>query len=118
MEFQAGGGGDGPESVNQALDDAVNRISWSTHGHAYRALFLVGDAPAHMDYQDDVKYPVTLASAAQKGIVVNAVQCGSNGRTTREWQQVAQLGQGRYFQVGQAGSAVAIAFKCVVPVNP
>src|SRR5690348_7427604 len=29
-EFAAEGGGDGPESVNKALDDAVNKIKWST----------------------------------------------------------------------------------------
>jgi Mg-chelatase subunit ChlD len=29
MDFKAQGGGDGPESVNQALYDAMNRISWS-----------------------------------------------------------------------------------------
>jgi hypothetical protein len=109
MDFRADGGGDGPESVNQALYDAVHRISWSTQQQAYRVLFLVGDAPAHMDYQDDIKYPVTLAAAAEKGIVVNAVQCGESGDTTREWRQVAQLGQGKYFQVEQGGSAVAIA---------
>ncbi len=28
MDFKAAGGGDGPESVNEALHDAVNRISW------------------------------------------------------------------------------------------
>jgi Mg-chelatase subunit ChlD len=109
MDFRADGGGDGPESVNQALHDAVHRISWSAQEQAYQVLFLVGDAPAHMDYQDDVKYPVTLAAAAKKGIVVNAVQCGDSGDTAREWRQVAQLGQGKYFQVEQGGSAVAIA---------
>ena len=29
MDLQADGGGDGPESVNRALYDAVNEISWS-----------------------------------------------------------------------------------------
>jgi len=62
-----------------------------------------------MDYQDEVRYPDTLRAAAAKGIVVNAIQCGQNGQTTRDWQQIAQLGMGRYFQVDQAGSAVAIA---------
>jgi len=57
MDFRADGGGDGPESVNQALHDAVHGISWSQDGQAYRVVFLVGDAPPHMDYQDDVKYP-------------------------------------------------------------
>jgi Mg-chelatase subunit ChlD len=109
MDFRANGGGDGPESVNQALYDAVHDISWSRDEQVYKVVFLVGDAPPHMDYQDDVKYPVTLSAAKDKGIVVNAIQCGENGHTTHEWQQVAQLGNGRYFQVEQAGGAVAIA---------
>jgi len=109
MDFQAAGGGDGPESVNQALHDAIHGVSWSQGPDAYKVVFLVGDAPPHMDYPDDVQYPATLAAAKQKGIVVNAVQCGSNHGTTGKWQQIAQLGQGRYFQVEQAGSAVAIA---------
>jgi Mg-chelatase subunit ChlD len=109
MQLQAGGGGDGPEAVNQALDQAVNRVSWSQEARAYKVVFLVGDAPPHMDYQDDVKYPVTLAAAKAKGIRVNTVQCGDLGETAREWQQIAQLGDGRTFQVEQAGGAVAIA---------
>jgi Mg-chelatase subunit ChlD len=109
MDFQADGGGDGPESVNQALHDAVNKITWSQNPNTYKVIFLVGDAPPHMDYQDDVKYPVTLALAKQKGIIVNAIQCGQDNSAIADWQQVASLGQGSYFQVGQSGNAVAIA---------
>lgn len=108
MDFQADGGGDGPESVNQALHDAVNKITWSQNPNTYKVIFLVGDAPPHMDYQDDVKYPVTVALAKQKGIIVNAIQCGQDGSATADWQQVASLGQGNYFQVEQSGNAVAI----------
>lgn len=109
MDFQAAGGGDGPESVNQALDDALNKVSWSQDQNSYKVIFVVGDAPPHMDYQDDVKYPLTLAKARKRGIVVNSIQCGSSSATTRQWKQIAQLGSGHYFQVEQAGSAVAIA---------
>jgi hypothetical protein len=109
MELKAGGGGDGPESVNAALHDAVHRISWSQGGAAYKVVFLVGDAPPHMDYPDDVKYPQTLAVAREKGIVVNAVQCGGLAETTRQWERIAGQGQGRYFRVDQQGSAVALA---------
>ena len=109
MDFQAAGGGDGPESVNQALDDALNKISWSRDQNSYKVIFLVGDAPPHMDYQDDVKYPLTLAKARARGIVVNSIQCGSSSATTHRWKQIAQLGSGQYFQVEQSGSAVAIA---------
>jgi hypothetical protein len=109
MNFQADGGGDGPESVNQALYDAVHKISWSQAEDAYRVVFLIGDAPPHMDYQDDVKYPETLSVANSKGITVNTIQAGENDQTYRQWHQIAQLGMGSYFQVEQAGNAVAIA---------
>ncbi len=109
MDFKAAGGGDGPESVNQALDDALNKISWSRDQNSYKVIFVVGDAPPHMDYQDDVKYPLTLSRARARGIVVNSIQSGNNSATTRQWKQIAQLGSGQYFQVGQSGNAIAIA---------
>jgi len=109
MDFKAGGGGDSPESVNQALHDAVHDLSWSQDSKAYRVIFLVGDAPPHMDYQDDVKYPETVKAALDKGIVVNTIQAGGSPQTTTQWQRIAGLGQGSYFQVEQGGSAVAIA---------
>ena len=109
MQFTANGGGDGPESVNQALSEAVTRMSWSSEGNAYKVIFLVGDAPPHMDYPDDVKYPQSLAVAAEKGIVVNTIQCGNATDAKQPWQQIASIGHGSYFNVDQAGSAVAIA---------
>lgn len=108
MQFTANGGGDGPESVNQALYEAVNSMSWTQDADAYKVIFLVGDAPPHMDYQDDVKYPKSLATAADKGIVVNTIQCGNEIETRRRWQDIASISRGSYFNVDQAGSAVAI----------
>ena len=108
MDFAADGGGDGPEAVNEALEAAVQRMSWSQDPSTYKVVFLVGDAPPHMDYQDDVKYPQIVAAAAAKGIVVNTIQCGSMSDTVAPWQHIASLGSGRYFTVEQAGSAVAI----------
>jgi uncharacterized protein YegL len=108
MDFAADGGGDGPEAVNEALDAAINRISWSQDQSTYRVVFLVGDAPPHMDYQDDVKYSAVVAAAVAKGIVVNTIQCGSLSDTVAPWQHIAALGRGRYFTVEQAGSAVAV----------
>jgi Mg-chelatase subunit ChlD len=106
MDFEADGGGDGPESVNKALYDAVHSMSWSQDKNAYQAIFLVGDAPPHMDY-NEVRYPEILAAARERGIVVNTVQCGDMPVTIEPWTQIASLGQGSYFQVEQAGGAVA-----------
>jgi len=109
MDFQAGGGGDSPESVNKALNDAVNKMSWSEGDQAYQVVFLVGDAPPHMDYRNDVKYPVTLKAATSKGIVINTIQSGQHMSTKPAWQEIAMLGQGVYFQVENSGNAVAVA---------
>jgi Mg-chelatase subunit ChlD len=106
MDFQADGGGDGPESVNKALYDAVHDLSWSQDEKAYRTIFLVGDAPPHMDYEE-VRYPQIVAMAREKGIIVNTIQCGNVPMTVEPWTQIAALSQGRYFRVEQAGGAVA-----------
>ncbi len=108
MQFTAAGGGDGPESVNAALDAAVNQMSWADAGQAYRVIFLVGDAPPHMDYAGERQYPEITAAARQQGIVVNAIQCGHQQATTVPWQAIARLGGGRYFQVDQAGGAISM----------
>ncbi len=76
-KFVASGGGDEPEHVNQALHDAVHKIKWSTDKKTLRIIFLVGDAPPHMDYNDDVKYPETCKKAVEKGIIINTIQCGN-----------------------------------------
>lgn len=109
IDFKAGGGGDGPESVNQALYDAVNSMQWSPNPHTYKVIFLVGDAPAHMDYQDDIKYPKTIAMAKRKGIIINTIQAGDEYETKLQWDHIASLGAGDFFQVAQTGNAVAFS---------
>lgn len=107
MDFTASGGGDTPESVNAALSEAVHAMSWSRNKQAYQAIFLVGDAPPHMDYPDEARYPEILASARQKGIVVNTIQSGDMQETVAPWTSIASIGSGQFLQVEQAGGAVA-----------
>src|ERR1700719_3724149 len=107
-KFQAAGGGDLPEHVNQALDDSVNKIKWSTDKKTLRIIFLVGDAEPHMDYPDDVKYPVTCKKAVEKGIVINTVQCGRDADCMRYWKEIAGLAQGAHVEIPQTGGVVAL----------
>ena len=106
MGFRANGGGDTPESVNQALHEAVTKIRWSKDENTYRAIFLVGDCPPHMDYKDDVKYPETCKTAAKAGLIVNTIQCGNHGATEPIWNDIAGRAEGRYFRVEQSGGAI------------
>jgi Mg-chelatase subunit ChlD len=108
LELKARGGGDWPESVNEALDVAVNKMNWSAGADARRIVFLVGDAPPHMDYAQDTKYPTTLAVAKQKDIIVNAVQAGAARDTERVWREIAQRGNGRYIPIPQDGGQIVV----------
>lgn len=107
LELRAKGGGDWPESVNEALYVGVTQLDW-THGPSTtRIMFLVGDAPPHMDYAQDTKYPEVLAMARRKGIIVNAVQAGNARDTERVWREIAQMGSGRYIPIPQDGGQVS-----------
>ena len=109
MSYSADGGGDTPESVNQALDEAVSKISWNSDPQTYRAIFLVGDAPPHMDYQQETKYAASVGTANKKGIVVNAIQCGDIAETTPIFSDIALKGEGKFFKLAQSGNAVLAA---------
>jgi len=107
--FSAGGGGDEPESVNQALSESVDKIAWSRDDKTLKIIFLVGDAPPHMDYADDVKYPETCQKAVRQNLIINTVQCGAIASTTPIWQEIAKLSEGSYVQLGQTGDMTVIA---------
>ncbi len=109
QSFRAGGGGDAPESVNQALHEAVTKMSWSQDRQVLKIIFLVGDAPPHMDYANDVKYPEVCQLAVRRDLVVNTVQCGAISQTTPAWQEIASLAEGSYAAIAQSGGMTAIA---------
>ena len=77
-------------------------------GDTRRIVFLVGDAPPHMDYAQDTKYPVTLSVAKQKDIIVNAVLAGDARDTERVWRDIAQNGNGRFIPIPQDGGQVVL----------
>jgi hypothetical protein len=102
--FQALGGGDQPESVNQALHEAVNKLSWSRDRESLKLIFLVGDAPPHMDYDDDVPYTVTVQRAISADITINTIQAGTIAQTTPVWQEIASKADGQFVRIDQTGN--------------
>lgn len=106
MGFRADGGGDTPESVNQALFDAVHKITWSKDKRVLRMIFLVGDAPPHMDYRDDVKYPETCKEAVKRDIIINTVLCGNDGQAKDHWLKACRAGDGSFVQIDAGGGPV------------
>jgi hypothetical protein len=108
IQFVADGGGDTPESVNEALDTAINKLTWSADDDTRRIVFLVGDAPPHMDYDNGPKYSKVMRKARDMGIIVNTVQAGIDPETYEYWQDIAELGGGRYFAIPQDGGQVEV----------
>lgn len=107
--FRADGGGDTPESVNEALYEAVNKMDWSQDRSVLKIIFLVGDAPPHMDYANAPKYPEICQAAMKKDLIINTVQCGSIAETTPAWQEIAKLSEGRFVAIAQSGNMAVIA---------
>lgn len=108
LKFEAGGGGDTPESVNQGLHEAVTQMNWSEDKKTYRVVFLVGDAPPQMKYPDDVKYPKTCELAKKKDILINTVQCGNINGTQLVWTEIAQNGGGKFAAIKQNGGVQVV----------
>lgn len=114
-KFQAHGGGDTPESVNEGLRVAVNDMKWTKGDEVLRLIFLVGDAPPHMDYADDVKYPETCKKACENGIIINTIQCGNDAECARHWKAICGKAEGSYVQIQQNGGVAPVV---ATPFDP
>ncbi len=108
-DFKAEGGGDEPESVNEALAEAIEKMPWSQDRKVLKIIFLVGDAPPHLDYADGPKYPELCRIAAKKDLIINTVQCGNIAETTPIWKEIAKLSEGSYAAIAQSGGVAVIA---------
>ena len=106
MSYSAGGGGDGPEHVNMAMKDAIDKMSWSPG--SMKMLFVVGDAPPHDDYGDGLNSRELAKRAAAAQITVHTVRCGGQVDTGAIFTELAQLGGGKYQSIAQDGGVVAV----------
>ncbi|WP_242583399.1 VWA domain-containing protein [Hymenobacter telluris] len=78
---QAGGGGDFPEAVDQALTVALNELSWSPHAKA-RLLFLLLDAPPHENPPVLASLQRSIRQAAAQGIRIIPVTASGIDKST------------------------------------
>lgn len=106
-EVSANGGGDGPESLNQGLAVAVDRMDWLEG--AAKVAFLIADAPPHMDYEDDTPYGRSVRAAVARGIKIHTVAAsGLDPVGTLVYRQIAQLTRGKFIFI-EYGSLEATA---------
>jgi Mg-chelatase subunit ChlD len=106
LSLSAGGGGDTPEHVAKALNDAVYRTSFSNNRNTLKIIYLVGDAPPHTDYNDGYDFRAIARQARERGIRINTVRCGSDEDTRMAWTEIANLTGGEFASIDQGGGMV------------
>ena len=95
-EVHADGGGDTPESVNEALHEAVRGPSWRS-GDAIRLVFMIADAPPHLDYPQDKDYAEEMIEAHRRGIKVFTIaSSGLDDQGEYVFRQISQHTMGRF----------------------
>lgn len=90
-EQSAGGGGDTPEAVEAALDEALNKLEWSDDARA-RLLFLMLDAPPHNTPEIREKLEKLMRLAAKKGVRIIPIGASGMQKDTEYLMRMLALG--------------------------
>lgn len=87
----AGGGGDFPEAVDDALAVSIRELHWSSQSRA-RLLFLILDAPPHADSPIVQRMNTLIQEAAQKGIRIIPLSSSGIDKSTEYLMRCLALG--------------------------
>ena len=95
-EVEADGGGDYPEDLNEALSQAIHNVEWRVDG-TVSLIFLVADAPPHLDYEQENHYAFEVLGAAQRGVKIYPIaSSGLDEQGEYVFRQLAQFTGGRF----------------------
>ncbi len=99
----AAGGGDYPEALNPALNEAVNQLSWDD-GESVRLTFVVADAPPQVNVPQDVPYTTSMVQALEKGIKIYPLAASGLDRLGEYvFRQLAQFTGGKFLFLTYGG---------------
>jgi len=104
-KYRADGGGDTPEDVDAAVNDAL-RMQWRPG--AQKLMFVVGDAPP-ASRGEVPTFDVLAQQAADRGILVNTIRCGWDPDTATTFQRMASIGKGEFSTISQDGGVQQVA---------
>ena len=89
----------GSEFCGQVIDRAVHTLAWSKSNRDLRCIFIAGNEPFT---QGPVDYRKSCKAAADGGITVSTIHCGTLDEGIRgEWQNGAKLADGSYMSIDQ-----------------
>ena len=116
---RADGGGDYPEDMNTGLYAAVEKMDWNQSKETLRLIFLVADAPPHLDYPDSIPYLKTIQNAVYYGIKIYPIAAsGLSPRGSFIMRQIALLSGARFLYIDYGeGTAEYHGIKAPGPSN-
>lgn len=95
----AGGGGDFPEAVDYGLEASINQLNWS-EAAGTKILFILLDAPPHVNPEIQARLNKAIRLAASKGIrLVPVAASGINQATEFLLKYMAILSNGEYLYI-------------------
>jgi hypothetical protein len=102
----AEGGGDYAESLNEGLHKAVHLPEWRVE-ETVSLIFLLADAPPHLDYANDYDYAEEVFDAVERGIkIFPLASSGLDDQGEYIFRQLAQISSGKFlFLTYGAGGA-------------
>ncbi|KAA3662174.1 MAG: VWA domain-containing protein, partial [Chloroflexi bacterium] len=93
---RAEGGGDYPEDLNEALFQSIHQTEWRIE-NTVSLIFLVADAPPHLDYGQQNHYAVEMLEAMERGIKIYPIaSSGLDSQGEYVFRQLAQVTNGRF----------------------
>jgi hypothetical protein len=95
-EVNAEGGGDYPESLNEGFHQALFLPEWRVE-ETVSLLFLIADAPPHLDYAQDYRYAQDVLEAVEAGIkIFPLASSGLDDQGEYIFRQLAQISGGKF----------------------
>jgi hypothetical protein len=92
----AEGGGDYPESLNEGLHSALHLPEWRVE-ETVSLIFLIADAPPHLDYSQDYDYAQEIFTATENGIkIFPLASSGLDDQGEYVFRQLAQMTAGKF----------------------
>ncbi|HEX8915570.1 MAG TPA: vWA domain-containing protein [Humisphaera sp.] len=100
----------GDEFVGLAVHRATADMQWHDGKQTLKLIYVVGNETAHQG-PAEFDYTKTAPAAIAKGIIVNAIYCGSYDyeKASPTWREMAKLADKRYLEIAETGGVVAIA---------
>lgn len=103
-KVEATGGGDYPEDLHSALEVGLVQLAWQTNDRI-GLIFLVSDAPPHLDYGQPFSYPQAIAEANNLGVKIYPIaSSGLNEQGAYIFRQMAQMTNGRFLFITDSAS--------------